>query len=208
LILAAILIGIESIEKIQEPHPLPRPYTLWVLLAVVAIKLLLSRYVTSVGPASSHNAIISSFVLIGISAALWTRNAAADDWAALCAASIIIFNAWRQLRRPMAELLDATPSPKIEAKIRAIASKVDGVIGLEKCHVRKMGFRYCVDLHVIVDGEISVRIGHQIAHAVEDAILRSATQIAKVVVHVEPDGKDPEAIQSSSMSALVIMRLL
>jgi cation diffusion facilitator family transporter len=35
LIFAAILIGVESIKKIQEPHPLPRPYTLWVLLAVV-----------------------------------------------------------------------------------------------------------------------------------------------------------------------------
>jgi cation diffusion facilitator family transporter len=202
LILAAILIGVESIKKIQEPHPLPRPYTLWVLLAVVAIKLLLSRYVTSVGKDIDStalrsdtwhhlsDAITSGFVLIGISVALWTRNAAADDWAALCAASIIIFNAWRQLRRPMAELLDATPSPKIEAKIRAVASRVEGVIGLEKCHVRKMGFRYYVDLHVIVNGEISVRIGHQIAHAVEDAILRSTTQIAKVLVHIEPDDKD------------------
>jgi hypothetical protein len=42
------VIGIESIKRIQEPHSLPKPYTLWVLLAAVDIKILLSRYVTGV----------------------------------------------------------------------------------------------------------------------------------------------------------------
>src|SRR5580704_14205934 len=35
LVIAAILIGVGSIERIRTPHPLPEPYTLWVLLAVV-----------------------------------------------------------------------------------------------------------------------------------------------------------------------------
>src|ERR1700682_466165 len=113
LIVAAILIGIESIKRIQEPHPLPKPYTLWVLLAVVGIKVLLARYVTGVGESLEStavrsdawhhlsDAITSGFAFIGISVALWTRNPAADDWAALCASPIIIFNASRQLRLPM-----------------------------------------------------------------------------------------------------------
>ncbi|HXR77310.1 MAG TPA: cation diffusion facilitator family transporter [Bryobacteraceae bacterium] len=49
LVGAAILIAIESISEIQTPHRLPEPYTLAVLLAVVIIKILLSRYVGSVG---------------------------------------------------------------------------------------------------------------------------------------------------------------
>jgi cation diffusion facilitator family transporter len=199
LVLAGILIGVESIKRIQVPHELARFYTLWVLLAVVGVKLLLSRYVTAVGKdlnssavqsdAWHHlsDAITSGFAFIGISVALWTRNPAADDWAALCASPIIIFNACRQIRLPMAELLDATPSPNIEKTVRSIASKVEGLTKLEKCHVRKMGFRFYVDLHVIVDGNISVRQGHEIAHRVEDAILDSAPQIADVLVHIEPD---------------------
>ena len=199
LIVAAIVIGIESIQKIQEPHPLPKPYTLWVLLAVVGVKVLLSRYVTGVGKVLDSSAvrgdawhhmsdaITSAFAFVGISIALWIRNPAADDWAALCAAPVIIFNAARQLRRPMAELLDATPSPQVEKQVRSAASQVPGVLGLEKCHVRKVGFRYYVDLHVIVDGGIPVRRGHQIAHKVQDAILRSAPRIAEVLVHIEPD---------------------
>ena len=198
LILAAMLIAVESIKRIREPHHLPLPYTLWVLLAVVAVKLVLSRYVTSVGrdlessavksDAWHHlsDAITSAFALVGISVALWTRNPAADDWAALFASPVIIFNAVRQVKLPLAELLDATPSPKVEGDVRLIAGKVEGVIDLEKCRVRKMGFRYYVDLHVIVDGQMTVRQGHEIAHRVESAVLEQAPRIAKVLVHIEP----------------------
>jgi cation diffusion facilitator family transporter len=199
LIIAAIVIGTESIRQIQTPHPLPNPYTLWVLFSVVGIKILLSRYVSSVGKgidstavrsdAWHHlsDAITSTFAFVGISIALWTRNAAADDWAALCASPIIILNAWRQLRMPFEELLDIAPAPQIEQLVRAEASAVPGVMGLEKCHVRKMGFRYYVDLHVVVDGALTVREGHNIAHDVEDSLLEKVPKIAEVMVHVEPE---------------------
>ena len=199
LIVAAIVIGTESIRRIETPHPLPEPYTLWVLLAVVGIKLLLSRYVSSVGEgidstavrsdAWHHlsDAITSAFAFVGISIALWTRNAAADDWAALCASPVIIFNAWRQLRKPFAELLDASPAPQLEELVRSAASAIPRVIGLEKCHVRKVGFRYYIDLHVVVDGALTVRQGHNIAHDVEDSVLDKVPQIAEVLVHIEPE---------------------
>jgi cation diffusion facilitator family transporter len=199
LIVAAIIIGVESIVLIQTPHPLPEVYTLWVLLAVVGIKVLLSRYVSSVSKgidstavrsdAWHHlsDAITSAFAFVGISIALWTGKAAADDWAALCASPVIIFNAWRQLRAPFAELLDTAPGPRLEQEVRSVASTVSGVIGLEKCHVRKVGFRYYVDLHIVVEGTLTVRQGHNIAHDVEDAVLEHVPQIAEVLVHVEPE---------------------
>src|SRR6202034_1951808 len=106
LIVAAIAIGVESIVRIQSPHPLPEAYTLWVLLAVVGIKALLPRYVSSVGEGIDSSAvrsdawhhlsdaITSAFAFVGISIALWISNPAADDWAALCASPVIMFNAW------------------------------------------------------------------------------------------------------------------
>jgi len=199
LIAAAIVIGAESIVRIQTPHSLPEAYTLWVLLAVVGIKALLSCCVSSVGEGIDSaavrsdtwhhpsNAITSAFVFVGISIALWTNNVAADDWAALCASPVIMFNAWRQLRAPFAELLDTAPAPRLEQEVRSVASTVSGVIGLEKCHVRKIGFRYYVDLHIVVEGTPTVRRGHNIAHDVEDAVLQQVPQIAEVLVHVEPE---------------------
>ena len=91
------------------------------------------------------------------------------------------------MRPALFELTDRTPDPTLEAQVRMVAGRVPGVLGLDKCFVRKMGFSYYVDLHVIVDGEKSVRDGHHIAHLVEDQVLASIPQISEVLVHIEPE---------------------
>ena len=181
LIAAGVAIAVESISEIRTPHRLPAPYTLAVLIAVVAIKLLLARYVgevrtdidsTAVKADFWHHlsdAITSGLAFIGISIGLATNNSTADDWAALCASPIILFNGIRQLRSPVEELLDTSPSSSLDQEVRRAASTVPGVGGLEKCFIRKVGFKYYVDLHVLVDGRVSVTDGHRIAHEVQGA---------------------------------------
>jgi Predicted Co/Zn/Cd cation transporters len=125
---------------------------------------------------------------VGISVALiggpgWES---ADDWAALLASGIIMFNAYLLLRPAVAELADTAPAIEMRDSIREVALSVPGVVALDKCIVRKMGFDYYVDLHVIVDSDISVRQGHQVAHAVKDALRTSQPQVADVLVHIEP----------------------
>ena len=78
----------------------------------------------------------------------------------------------------------------MQDKIRTKALKVDGVIALDKCRIRKMGFDYYVDLDIIVDGEISVRTGHDIAHEVKDRLKKGIPEIANVLVHVEPNDEN------------------
>lgn len=60
------------------------------------------------------------------------------------------------------------------------------MLALDKCFVRKMGFDYYVDLHVIVDREMPVWRGHEIAHTVKEALRVAHPQIADVLVHIEP----------------------
>ena len=60
------------------------------------------------------------------------------------------------------------------------------MILLEKCFVRKVGFSYYVDLHVTVDGVLSVREGHDIARNVKQAIRDSHPHVVEVLVHIEP----------------------
>jgi divalent metal cation (Fe/Co/Zn/Cd) transporter len=100
---------------------------------------------------------------------------------------VILFNAWRQLQSPMAELMDTAPPPEIEREVREVAAGVPGVIGLEKCFVRKVGFLYYVDLHVVVTGDMTVRSGHAISHLVEDQVLAKVDRVANVLVHIEPE---------------------
>jgi divalent metal cation (Fe/Co/Zn/Cd) transporter len=80
---------------------------------------------------------------------------------------------------------EAQPEEIVQA-VRKIASDVPGVMGIEKCFVRKMGFEYFVDIHVVVDAQISVVDGHRIAHHVKDAIMASNPAVYNVLTHVEP----------------------
>lgn len=97
--------------------------------------------------------------------------------------------------------MDAAPSSELEDAIRQIAQGVQGVIALEKCFIRKMGFAYYVDLHVTVDGALSVRHGHDIARQVKQTIRTSYPNVAEVLVHIEPSDLLNERVWVSSHSA-------
>ena len=75
---------------------------------------------------------------------------------------------------------------KSSSPFAQVASTVPGVIEVEKCRARKMGLDFYVDLHVGVDGKISVHEGHEIAHRVKAAIQQNDSRIADVLVHIEP----------------------
>jgi divalent metal cation (Fe/Co/Zn/Cd) transporter len=82
--------------------------------------------------------------------------------------------------------MDTAPRGEIVDLVRNAAASVPGVIEIDKCLVRTMGLEFYVDLHVKVDGKISVREGHHIAHEVKRAIQQTDPRIADVLVHIEP----------------------
>jgi cation diffusion facilitator family transporter len=125
---------------------------------------------------------------VGISIALLggPRFAAVDDWAALVACLVIGFNGVRLLRESGNELMDASVPQALMDRVRTAAAGVEGVVAIEKCRVRKVGLDLAMDIHVVVDGDATVRRGHEIAHAVKDRLLASSDPIADVTVHVEP----------------------
>jgi divalent metal cation (Fe/Co/Zn/Cd) transporter len=104
----------------------------------------------------------------------------------LIASGIIVVNAIALLRPALNEVMDAAPSNEIVTKVRSLAAENRDVTLVEKCYVRKMGFDYFVDIHIQVDGSLSVTEGHAIAHAVKDKLLKSDLRIKDVLVHVEP----------------------
>src|SRR5206468_3238863 len=134
------------------------------------------------------DAITSIAAFIGISVALIGGEAwqSADDWAALFACALIGANGYRLLRPALFEIMDTAPRGRIVRSIRRAARSVPGVIEVEKCRARKMGLDFYVDLHVGVDGSISVHEGHEIAHQVKRAIQQSDSRISDVLVHIEP----------------------
>ncbi len=197
---AALFICSRSANEIRIPHRAPKPYTLFVLLGVVLIKEGLFRFVGRVGEevqsgavkadAWHHrsDAITSAAAALGISISLVGGEAyrAADDWAAIFAAVIIAFNGYRLLRPALDELMDAAPKEDIAGRARAIALRVKGVRGVEKCFARKMGYSYWLDMHMEVDGGLSVAVAHELSHTVKDAVRAELPRVLDVTIHIEP----------------------
>ncbi|KAF0244919.1 MAG: putative Co/Zn/Cd cation [Planctomycetota bacterium] len=204
LLVAAGGIVVTSIRGILIPHPVPEKYTLAVLLAVIVIKETLFRFVWRSGHESGSgavkadawhhrsDAVTSAAAGIGIVLAIWWNYPPADEIAALFGAAIIAFNGVRLARPAVMEITDAAPPLELEGRVRSVASGVAGVVAVEKCRLRKMGFDFYVDIHIVVDGSMPVREGHGIAHRVKDALRDSGLRVADALVHVEPD--DPERL--------------
>jgi cation diffusion facilitator family transporter len=197
---AALWIVITAFGEIMKPHLSPAPFTLIVLVAVVAVKEGLFRFVSREGRAVDSSAVktdawhhrsdaITSVAAgIGISVSLIGGKGfeAADDVAAIAAAGVIAWNGWHLLRPALNELMDTAPGPEVIDRIRQIAATTPGVDRVEKCFVRKVGYQYFVDMHVEVDPQMTVLHSHEIAHEVKDKIRDTMPSVNDVLVHIEP----------------------
>lgn len=202
LVVSASVIAHESIQHIRTPHEAPKPFTLIVLGVIILIKELFYRFVakksnqtksSSLKADAWHHrsdAITSFMAFLGISLALILGEGYedADDWAALLASAFILYNAYLIFRPALGEIMDEHIHPEMIHQIRQLSLEVSGVMGTEKCFVRKTGMTYHVDLHMLVAGEISVREGHEIAHRLKDKLQKDIPEIADILIHVEPVG--------------------
>lgn len=204
LITSAIVIAYQSIQNIRTPHTLPEKWTLLVLAIIILWKEISYRIVlknskltnsTSLKADAWHHradAITSVAAFVGITIALLLGEGyeTADDWAALLASGIILYNAYAIFRPALGEILDEDIYDELSARIDEISKEVEGIIGIEKCHIRKVGMRYCVDLHVIVNGDISVKEGHDLAHILQHTLYKRVDTLTSVFIHIEPDYKE------------------
>lgn len=197
---AAIAIAIEAIGGIRTPHNGPAPWTLIVLIGVVAVKWWLARRVGVIGTnigstvvsadAGHHlsDAITSAAAFVGISIAViggpgWQS---ADDWAAIVASVVIFWNGARILRPSINDLMDRTPGAEIVESIRQVANAVPGVLATEKLAVRKSGMTYRVTIHVQADPHLDLATAHVLGGKVKGAIRLSVPRVQQVLVHMEP----------------------
>ncbi|HXN34650.1 MAG TPA: cation diffusion facilitator family transporter [Opitutaceae bacterium] len=197
---AGVGIGWHAFMEIRDPQHPPRWWTLLILAGAAWAKVVFSRRLNEVGRDTESTALgaeawhhfsdaitsAAAFVGISIAVAGGPGYAAADGWAALAASAVIAFNGVGIFRKSLNEVMDiAVPDERVD-EIRSMAAGVPGVAGLDKCRVRKSGLSYLVDIHVRVDGGLSVREGHRIAHAVKDLLLSSRLRVTDVAVHIEP----------------------
>jgi cation diffusion facilitator family transporter len=200
LLVAAGSIAFNALHSLNEPRIAPSPWTLIILIVVIAAKETLFRFVLRESETVSSSAvetdawhhrsdaITSAAAFLGISISLvgGKNYAAADNWAAVTAAAVIAWNGWRLLRPAFNELMDRSPDRELIEKIRAVAGTISGVDGVEKCFVRKMGYQFFVDMHLEVDPQMTVENSHRIGHEVKNKVRAEIPSVRDVLIHIEP----------------------
>ena len=201
LVVSATIIAFTSIRNIQTPHETPESWTLIVLGLIIIWKEISFQIVikksrqtksSSLKADAWHHrsdAITSVMAFIGISIAIIFGEGYenADDWAALFASAFIIYNSYLILRPALGEVMDEQLYDDLILEVRKKSIEVQGVLGTEKCFIRKSGMKFNVDLHAIVDGEISVTAGHDISHKLKDYLRQEIPSLGHVLIHIEPN---------------------
>lgn len=200
VIISALLVGWEAIQRITVQHDVPPIWTLWIAGANIFIKEGLYQYKMRVGNRTGSAAIIANAwdhrsdalcalaVLIGLGAIrfggpqlIW-----ADEVASLFVVAVVVWSGIQLFRSSASELMDAQADPIFVTQIRSVVQAVAGVEEVETLWVRKSGLEFFVDLHIEVDQHLSISEGHRIGHQVKDRLLAEFPSVRDVLVHLEP----------------------
>ncbi len=200
LIVTASFIAHESIININTPHDLPEPYTLIVLAGIIIWKEISYRLVIKKSKETNSSSLkadawhhrsdavtsIAAFTGISIALLLGKGYESADDWAALFASGFILYNCYLIFRPALSEIMDEHVYDDLVEQIRNISLSVPGILGTEKCYIRKAGMKYHVDLHAKVSGSISVTAGHNLSHKLKDTLRKEMPELGNILIHIEP----------------------
>jgi cation diffusion facilitator family transporter len=129
---------------------------------------------------------VAAFIGITIALILGKGYESADDWAALFAAGFIFYNSYKIFRPALGEIMDEHLYDELIGVIRKVSLQVDGIVYTEKCFIRKAGMKYHVDLHAVVNGDITVKEGHDISHLLKDTLRKEIPELGHVLIHIEP----------------------
>ncbi len=202
LLLAGVGVIRQAVISLNsDAGSIQRPGILASVAVVISIilKELLFRWTKKVGEKVKSPALVANAwhhrsdafssvpALISVLAATMLPNFVYLDQIGAILVSLFIMQAAYKILQPgLFELVDASPPHKTCKQIKEIAENVTGVLQVHNLRSRFSGAYLHVDLHLVVDGEITVQEGHTIAGAVQASIMAAELGVIDVVVHVEP----------------------
>ena len=205
LMLAGVAVGIcwRAVGSLQEPvRSVPGLVALIGAVVSIVVKELLYRWTIMVGRATGSSALEAnawhhrtdalSSIPVVIAIILARINPAlvfADQVGAIVVAVFVMYAAWKIVWGALGDLLDRGAAQDVQSRIEEIVLSVPGAEEVHAIRTRRMGPGIYLDLHLLVDGELSVREGHDIAEAVRRVLLEKGPRVLDAVVHLEPAGE-------------------
>ena len=185
-------------EQLEAPGTI----ALWAALLSVVLKegvyrysMIKARQLNS--PAVEANAwhhrsdaLSSIGTAIGIGGAIFLgqRWTVLDPIASVVVGIFIVKVSVSLLRRGIGDLLEQSLPDAVEEEILQLVAALPGLSKPHELRTRRIGNHYAIELHILMDGNITLREAHDKASEVEETLKSHYGQETHVVVHVEPKG--------------------
>lgn len=206
LLLTGIYIGVSAFHIIlHQAYQTPTNLALVAAVVSILVKEVLYRYTLRVGRRINSQAIIANAydhrsdayssvaALIGIIGAK-LGIVLLDPVAGLVIAGLIVRMAFHLMKDNVNILMDGMPSESVVKEVRTTVRSVQGVKSTRETHIHPVGPVNVVNVKILVDKDLSVEEGHNIATLVKETLMQKYQHIKDVIVHVEPDIEDVRSL--------------
>ncbi len=156
--------------------------------SIIKAKQLDSKAVEANAWHHRSDALSSIGTAIGIGGAIFLgqRWVILDPVASVVVGAFIVKVAFDLLKNGIGDLMEQSLPDQVEDEILSLARGVDGVAEPHDLRTRRIGNHYAIELHILMDGGISLKEAHDKASEVEDILRQRYGEETHVVVHVEP----------------------
>ena len=199
LIFVSITIGIEGIKSLFNLDKLQVPTILPLIVSIISVLIKEYQYRITIKVANKINspalkadawhhrsdALSSIAAFIGIGGSMLGFKTL-DPLASIAVAIFVSKVGIDILLNSVNELMDLSIDDEQEEQIKQIANETKGVMNLGELKTRKHGAMAYVDLTICVNGSLTVKEGHDIAHKLEKRMIDEMEFIKGITVHVEP----------------------
>ncbi len=183
-----------------ETTPLSSWPVLGVSLLSILTKEILYQWTVASGQACHSAALIANawhhrsdaissipVALAALAARIWPELSHLDSIAAIIVICLLLRACWQIAWPCIKELSDQGLGPQELEEMRRIASAMPGVKNVHNLRTRRFGSSVLLDMHIMVDKDMTVENSHRIAEEVADEIRRKKPLVLDVLTHVEPE---------------------
>jgi cation diffusion facilitator family transporter len=202
VVLIAVGLGLiyHALATLQDPHKTLPGWNVFAIACVSMVsKELLYRWTVIIGKRVRSTALIANawhhrsdglsslpVAIAVVGMRLRPNWIYLDHIAAMMVSLLILQASWKILWPALKQLTDAGASQEERDHLNALVTSIEGVRAAHALRTRQIGTGLQVDLHVLVDPELTVGEGHDIAYAVKERLLREGRDVIDVLIHIEP----------------------
>ena len=205
LVVAAIGIVVSGAGKLAawlqgEDLPSPGMMALWGALVSIAVKEILYQYTARKGRKLESKAVVANAwhhrsdalssigAAIGIGGAILLGNrwTVLDPLASIVVGAMLVKVAWDLLAPSIGELTEQSLPDSTEKEIIGLVESVEGVSQPHNLRTRRIGNRIAAEVHIRLDGTLSLNEAHEKASAIERLFKERFGENAHIIIHMEP----------------------